>query len=55
MQNKKELLLKLAQIGLALGGAVISGVLAQMTAEKTTRAYLEAKDAAETNKTTEEA
>ena len=55
MHNKKELLLKLAQLGLALGGAVISGVLAQMTAEKTTRAYLEAKDAAETNETTEEA
>ena len=55
MQNKKELLLKLAQFGFALGGAVISGVLAQMTAEKTTRAYLEAKDAAETNETTEEA
>ena len=55
MQNKKELLLKLAQLGLALGGAVISGVLAHMTAEETTRAYLEAKDAAETNETTEEA
>ena len=55
MQNKKEFLLKVAQLGLALGGAVISGVLAQMTAEKTTRAYLEEKDAAETNETTEEA
>lgn len=55
MQNKKELMLKLAQLGLALGGAVISGVLAQMTAEKTTRAYLEEKNAAETNETTEEA
>lgn len=55
MQNKKELLLKLAQLGFALGGAFISGVLAQMTAEKTTRAYLEAKDAAETNETTAEA
>lgn len=53
MQNKKELLLKVAQLGLALGGAVISGVLAQMTAEKTTRAYLEEKDAAETNETEE--
>ena len=55
MQNKKELLLKLAQLGVALGGAVIIVVLAQMTAEKTTRAYLGAKDAAETDETTEEA
>ena len=55
MQNKKELLLKLAQLGFALGGAVISGVLVQMPVEKTHRAYLGEEDAAETDETTEEA